>query len=119
MKKHCRRSCLGLWVLALCLALGLAAHAQAPAPAQTPAAAPAAAPAPAAAADAQLRDAAGKAPTMMDLQKGDPGGAITGTSPLSIMGDLRHRSAYDTSSTFPLQYKCSRIARIRTRTVLS
>jgi ammonium transporter, Amt family len=75
MKKLCRRSCVGLWVLALCLALGLAAHAQAPAPAQTPAAAPA----PATAADAQLKDAAGKAPTMMDLQKGDPGGAITGT----------------------------------------
>ncbi len=74
MKKLCRRSCLGLWILALCLALGLAGHAQAPAPA-----APAAAPAPATAADAQLKDAAGKAPTMMDLQKGDPGGAITGT----------------------------------------
>jgi Amt family ammonium transporter len=79
MKKLCRRSCLGLWVPALCLALGLAAHAQAPAPGQTPAAAPAAAPAPATAADAQLKDAAGKAPTTMDLQKGDPGGAITGT----------------------------------------
>ncbi len=74
MKKLCRRSCLGLWILALCLALGLAGHAQAPAPA-----APAAAPAPATAADAQLKDAAGKAPTMTDLQKGDPGGAITGT----------------------------------------
>src|ERR1700739_4582269 len=79
MKKLCRRTCLGLWVLVLCLALGLATHAQAPAPAQTPAAAPAAAPAPATAADAQLKDAAGKAPTMMELQKGDPGGAITGT----------------------------------------
>src|SRR6266568_2436849 len=76
MKKLCRRSCLGLWILALGLALGLAAHAQAPAPA-APAAA--AAPAPATPVDAELKDAAGKAPSQMDLQKGDPGGTITGT----------------------------------------
>jgi Amt family ammonium transporter len=81
MKKNRSRSCLGLWVLALGLALGLAAHAQAPAPAQAPAAAApaAAAPAPATPVDAELKDAAGKAPSQMDLQKGDPGGAITGT----------------------------------------
>src|SRR6266566_3436037 len=75
MKKLCRRSCLGLWILALGLALGLAAHAQAPAPA-APAAAAAA---PATPVDAELKDAAGKAPSQMDLQKGDPGGTITGT----------------------------------------
>src|SRR5260370_7530226 len=81
MKKNRSRSCLGLWVLALGLALGLAAHAQAPAPAQAPAAAApaAAAPAPATPVDAELKDAAGKAPSQMDLQKGDPGGTITGT----------------------------------------
>src|SRR5438309_9799159 len=77
MKKVRSRSCyLGLWVLALGLALGLVAHAQAPAPA-APAAA--AAPAPATPVDAELKDAAGKAPSQMDLQKGDPGGTITGT----------------------------------------
>src|SRR2546427_2507442 len=79
MKKNRSRSCcLGLWVLALGLALGLAAHAQAPAPA-APAPAAAAAPAPATPFDAELKDAAGKAPSQADLQKGDPGGAITGT----------------------------------------
>src|SRR5207253_7585176 len=78
MKKVRSRSCcLGLWVLALGLALGLAAHAQVPAPAAAPAAA--AAPVPATPADAELKDAAGKAPSQMDLQKGDPGGTITGT----------------------------------------
>src|SRR6266704_2999363 len=77
MKKVRSRSCcLGFWVLALGLALGLVAHAQAPAPA-APAAA--AAPAPATPVDAELKDAAGKAPSQMDLQKGDPGGTITGT----------------------------------------
>jgi len=78
MKKLCRRSCLGLWVLALGLAFGLAVHAQAPAPA-APAPAAAAAPAPATPVDAELKDAAGKAPSQADLQKGDPSGAITGT----------------------------------------
>ena len=78
MKKFRNRSCcLGLWVLALGLGLGLVAHAQAPAPAAA-AAAPAA-PAPATAADAQLKEAAGKAPATADLAKGDPGGTITGT----------------------------------------
>ncbi len=79
MKKIRSRSCcLGLWVLALGLALGLAAHAQTQAPAPAAPAA-AAAPAPATPVDAELKDAAGKAPSMMDLQKGDPGGTITGT----------------------------------------
>jgi Amt family ammonium transporter len=79
MKKvRSRTCCLPLWILLLGLGLGLAAHAQAPAPA--PAAAPAAAaPAPATPVDAELKDAAGKAPSQMDLQKGDPGGTITGT----------------------------------------
>ena len=67
--------CLVFACLAISLALSSAVYAQAPAPAQ----APAAAPAPATAADAQLKDAAGKAPSQMDLQKGDPGGSITGT----------------------------------------
>ena len=78
MKKLRSRSCcLGLWVIALGLVLGLAVHAQTPPPAAAPAAA--AAPAPATPVDAELKDAAGKAPSMMDLQKGDPGGSITGT----------------------------------------
>jgi Amt family ammonium transporter len=63
--------------VALGLTLGSAVHAQSPAPAAAPAAA--AAPTPASPADAQLKDAAGKAPSQMDLQKGDPGGTITGT----------------------------------------
>src|SRR2546427_4952167 len=78
MKKLCRRSCLGLWVLALGWAFGSAVHARAPAPA-APAPAAAAAPAPATPVDAELKDAAGKAPSQADLQKGDPSGAITGT----------------------------------------
>ena len=47
--------------------------------AAAPAAAPAAAAPPPPAADAQLKDAAAKAPSTADLQKGDPGGTITGT----------------------------------------
>ena len=79
MKKIRSRSCcLGLWVLALGLALGLVARAQTQAPAPA-APAVAAAPAPATPVDAELKDAAGKAPSQMDLQKGDPGGTITGT----------------------------------------
>jgi Amt family ammonium transporter len=62
----------------MALTLGMVAHAQAPATA--PASAAAAPPAPpAGSADAELKDAAGKAPTTMDLAKGDPGGTITGT----------------------------------------
>jgi Amt family ammonium transporter len=78
MKKILRNSCLSLCLFTLGLALGAVAHAQTPAPA---AAAPAAAvPAPPLApAEAQLKDAAGKAPTTADLAKGDPGGTITGT----------------------------------------
>jgi Amt family ammonium transporter len=77
MKKILQSSCLGLCLLALALALGAVAHAQTPAPAAAPAAA---APAPPLApADAQLKDAAGKAPATADLAKGDPGGTITGT----------------------------------------
>ncbi len=73
MKKILRYSCLSLCLLVLGLALGVVAHAQTPAPA-------AAAPAPALSpADAQLKDAAGKAPSTADLAKGDPGGSITGT----------------------------------------
>ena len=75
MKKILQYSCLGLCLLTLGLALGAVAHAQAPAAAPA-----AAAPAPPLApADAQLKDAAGKAPSMADLAKGDPGGTITGT----------------------------------------
>ena len=77
MKKILQYSCLSFCLLALVLALGVASHAQTPAPAAAPAAV---APAPPLApADAQLKDAAGKAPSMADLAKGDPGGTITGT----------------------------------------
>jgi ammonium transporter, Amt family len=78
MKKILTCSCLSLCLITLGLALGAVAYAQTPAPA---AAAPtAAAPTPPLApADAQLKDAAGKAPSMADLAKGDPGGTITGT----------------------------------------
>src|SRR5260370_25762452 len=77
MKKILQCSCLSVCLLALGLALGVAAHAQTPAPAAAPAAAaPAAALPPA---DAELKDAAAKAPTTADLAKGDPGGTITGT----------------------------------------
>ncbi len=77
MKKILQCSCLSLCLLTLGLALGVAAHAQTPAPAaarlrqlprrRLPPA------------DAELKDAAGKAPTTADLAKGDPGGTITGT----------------------------------------
>ena len=77
MKKVLCYSCLGLCLLIMGLTLGVIARAQTPAPAAAPAAA---APAPAIPpADAQLKDAAGKAPSTADLAKGDPGGAITGT----------------------------------------
>jgi ammonium transporter, Amt family len=78
MKKILQYSCLSLCLFTLGLALGAVAHAQTPAPAV--AAPTAAAPAPPLApADAQLKDAAGKAPATADLAKGDPGGTITGT----------------------------------------
>lgn len=63
-----------LCVLALSLMLGATAFAQAAAPAAAPATA-----APPPSADAQLKDAAGKAPTTDQLKAGDPGGSITGT----------------------------------------
>ncbi len=78
MKKILQYSCLSLCLLALGLALGAVAHAQTPAPAAAAPAAAAPAP-PLAPADAQLKDAAGKAPVTADLAKGDPGGTITGT----------------------------------------
>jgi len=52
----------------LCLMMGSMAHAQA-----------AAAPQPPSSADAELKGAAAKAPSTADLQKGDPGGTLTGT----------------------------------------
>src|SRR5216684_1836256 len=70
--KKIRNCCLLLGFLAVSFTVGIVAHAQAPA------AAPAAA-APVPAADAQLKDAAGKAPAAADMQKGDPGGTLTGT----------------------------------------
>jgi ammonium transporter, Amt family len=77
MKKILQYSCLSFCLFTLVLALGVVANAQTPVPAAAPAAA---APAPALApADVQLKDAAGKAPSMADLAKGDPGGTITGT----------------------------------------
>jgi Amt family ammonium transporter len=60
----------------LCLMMGSMAHAQAAAPAAAPAAA---APQPPSSADAELKGAAAKAPSTADLQKGDPGGTLTGT----------------------------------------
>jgi len=80
MKKNLRNSCLSLCIFALVLAIGLTAHAQtAPATAAPAAAAPAAAVPTATPADAELKDAAGKAPATADLAKGDPGGTLTGT----------------------------------------
>src|SRR5690348_9789538 len=77
MKKSRLRICCSLFLslLVMGFCLGAVGHAQAPAAAPA-----AAAPAPASgSADAELKDAAGKAPTMMQLQNGDPGGSITGT----------------------------------------
>ena len=68
-----RNGCLCLCILALSLSLSAVAFGQAAAPA----AAPAATPPPSA--DAELKDAAAKAPSTADLAKGDPGGTITGT----------------------------------------
>ena len=63
-----RLSGLCLCMLMLCLMMGSMAHAQA-----------AAAPQPPSSADAELKGAAAKAPSTADLQKGDPGGTLTGT----------------------------------------
>src|SRR5260370_41004781 len=79
MKPILRNSSLTLCILALVLAFGLRVQAQTAAPA-APATPAGAAPAPTVPpADAELKDAAGKAPTTADLAKGDPGGTITGT----------------------------------------
>jgi len=78
MKKILQYSCLSLCLFTLGLVLGAVARAQTPAPAAAAPAAAAPAP-PLAPADAQLKDAAGKAPATADLAKGDPGGTITGT----------------------------------------
>jgi ammonium transporter, Amt family len=73
--KLLRRGCLSACVLAIGLLVGVVANAQSSAPASAPAPA---APPPSASA-AELKDAAAKAPTTADLQKGDPGGTLTGT----------------------------------------
>jgi ammonium transporter, Amt family len=68
--KLSRASSLLLCILAIGMAVGVVVHAQAPATAamsMPPSA------------DAELKDAAGKAPATADLAKGDPGGTITGT----------------------------------------
>src|SRR5258707_10949519 len=70
-----RSGYLCLCILALSLSMSAVAYGQA----ATPAAAPAATPPPPSAAAAELKDAAAKAPSTADLQKGDPGGTITGT----------------------------------------
>ena len=75
MKKILRNSCLSLCIFVLSLGLGVVAHAQTPAPA----AASSCGSSTGSAADAELKDAAGKAPATADLAKGDPGGTITGT----------------------------------------
>ena len=74
MKMLRRRSLRGC-ILAIGLMIGGLAYAQSSAPASAPAPA---APPPSASA-AELKDAAAKAPTTADLQKGDPGGTLTGT----------------------------------------
>jgi ammonium transporter, Amt family len=75
MKAALRNNLLALCILALGLTVAGMAYAQTPA-ASAPPAAP---PVPVPPATAELREAAGKAPTTADLQKGDPGGVITGT----------------------------------------
>ena len=73
--KWIRTGCLSLCILALGLMMSSVAFAQAAAPA----AAPAAAAPPPGSADAELKDAASKAPTTAQQANGDPGGTITGT----------------------------------------
>ena len=73
--KMLRRRCLSACILAIGLMIGGLAHAQSSAAASAPAPA---APPPSASA-AELKDAASKAPATTDLQKGDPGGTLTGT----------------------------------------
>jgi Amt family ammonium transporter len=61
------RRCSSLLILATVLLAGMLAFAQAAAPSAPPPSA------------AELKQAAAKAPTTADLQKGDPGGTLTGT----------------------------------------
>src|SRR5438105_7549232 len=80
-----RRNLLSLCILAFGWAVGATAYAQAAAaPAQ-----PAAAPASVSPATTELREAAAKAPTVADLQKGDPGGTLTGTIADVTMTDAK------------------------------
>src|SRR5438132_1183628 len=73
------------WVVTFGSAAGATAYAQASAaPAQ-----PAAAPAPVSPATTELREAAAKAPTVADLQKGDPGGTLTGSIADVTMTDAK------------------------------
>ncbi|MGA8539828.1 MAG: hypothetical protein WB566_10035, partial [Terriglobales bacterium] len=61
------------------MAIGLLIGAVANAQSSAPASAPAPATPPPSASATELKDAAAKAPTTADLQKGDPGGTLTGT----------------------------------------
>jgi Amt family ammonium transporter len=74
MKKLTASCCLAFLML---LGLSISVHAQTAAPAAAPAAA--AAPTAPTSAEAELKDAAAKAPSKDDLVKGDPGGTLTGT----------------------------------------
>ncbi|MGH9528454.1 MAG: hypothetical protein ACRD2S_00880, partial [Terriglobales bacterium] len=67
--KWIRSGSLCLCTFALGLAMSAVAYGQAAAPAASPPSR----------ADAELKDAAAKAPSTADLQKGDPGGTLTGT----------------------------------------
>jgi Amt family ammonium transporter len=74
MRSFLRSHVLAVCIFALASTVAGIAYAQAPAPnAQPPAATPAVSPA-----TAELREAAAKAPTTADLQKGDPGGTLIG-----------------------------------------
>ncbi len=74
MKKIFSGLCTAFCLLAFVFVLTDALRAQTPAPASAPAAA-----AVPVSADAELKAAAAKAPAQADLQKGDPGGVLTGT----------------------------------------
>jgi len=75
MRSLLRNHFLALCIFALASTVAGIAYAQAPAPnAQPPAATPAVSPA-----TAELREAAAKAPTSADLQKGDPAVTLTGS----------------------------------------
>ncbi len=74
MKKIFSGLCTAFCLLAFVFVLTDALRTQTPAPASAPAAA-----AVPVSADAELKAAAAKAPAQADLQKGDPGGVLTGT----------------------------------------